>query len=172
MSMRQYEIIESGLYNKVLVKWTSESNKDFLEFSVHTLDLNNDLIWGHYFNRYLDASMYFNQYRCKFEDLIEFCSECNEESIVKNDFKLQRCSHCGRLINPCNMCEMDYVNCGSDCSLNQIKKYELQTSNDSFKVTEEEIKYYFGVSAEEFMDSYTYDDAEYLADRLGVEIDR
>ncbi|MEG1142724.1 MAG: hypothetical protein RSE41_09845, partial [Clostridia bacterium] len=169
--MRKYEIIESGMENKVLVKWTSESNKEWKEFSVHTLSLQNNLIWGHYFTNFMDANVYFNQYRFKSEILNEYCSLCDGESEVKNDFKIQRCTECGELILPCQICVMDEVNCGSDCPLNNIKKYELETYDGiTFKVLEYEVKKYKNMDIEEFLDNYTYDDSKFLADRLGIEL--
>ena len=57
---KKYEIVEEGMSHKVLVKWFRNKR---IEYSVHTISINDELIWGHYFDDYENASEYFNQYR-------------------------------------------------------------------------------------------------------------
>lgn len=35
----------------------------------------------------------------------EWCPDCESESKIKNEFVIQRCEHCGRVILPCSLCE-------------------------------------------------------------------
>ena len=58
--MSKYKIMEKGRENKVLVEWDRGYNK---EYSVHTLSLNDELIWGHYYTDEDSARRYFNQYK-------------------------------------------------------------------------------------------------------------
>lgn len=55
--MNNYEILEEGKDDKVLVKWNRENG---IEYSVHTWNLDKtELIWGHCFNDINDAKEYF-----------------------------------------------------------------------------------------------------------------
>ena len=61
-----YKILKEGKDNKVLVEWKREKNMfypDGKEYSVHTVSLQDNLIWGHYFRKKEDAIEYFKQYR-------------------------------------------------------------------------------------------------------------
>lgn len=71
-----YTILETGNNHKVLVRWKKRD-----EYSVHTLEVNGGLIWGHYFDNYEEASEYFNQYR----NNIEFCECKNIFNYKTND---------------------------------------------------------------------------------------
>lgn len=62
----KYKILEEGKDNKVLVEWERGSNfyyEDGREYSVHTISLQGNLIWGHYFRKEADAREYFKQYK-------------------------------------------------------------------------------------------------------------
>jgi len=134
-----YRVIESNLNNEVFLVWDNE------EFSVHKIDEQGELISGKYFNNFMEANLYFNQFRDKNDTLEEYCSNCGEEAILNYDFKIQKCSECGELIFPCSLCEMDYVNCFGECPLNKVKKYMLELN-------------------------YNYDDLEYLTNILNVKL--
>lgn len=57
--MKEFEILEEGRNDKVLVKWNRETRT---EYSVHTWDLDREnLIWGHYYNDLEDAKEYFEK---------------------------------------------------------------------------------------------------------------
>lgn len=56
--MRKYEILKRTWNKKVLVKWTLPNR---VEYSVHTLTDDDELIWGHYYNSYEDAKEYFEE---------------------------------------------------------------------------------------------------------------
>lgn len=57
--MKEFEILEEGRNDKVLVKWNRETRT---EYSVHTWDLDRiGLIWGHYYNDLEDAKEYFEK---------------------------------------------------------------------------------------------------------------
>ena len=45
------------------------------------------------------------------ETLFEMCPYCEEEVELKATMKLQVCPNCGKMIAPCALCCMDYVNC-------------------------------------------------------------
>lgn len=64
--MNEYKILEQGIDNKVLVEWDRGCDifyKDGKEYSVHTVSLMDNLIWGHYFSNITDAVNYFSKYR-------------------------------------------------------------------------------------------------------------
>lgn len=62
MMNKKYTILEEGKDNKVLVKWDRGENG--VEYSVHTLSLNDELIWGHYFMGDIESAVnYFKQYK-------------------------------------------------------------------------------------------------------------
>ena len=46
----------------------------------------------------------------------EHCPNCDKDVRLKNVFKRQRCPSCNKLIKPCNICDMDKVDC-SKCKL-------------------------------------------------------
>lgn len=57
--MKEFEILEEGKNDKVLVKWNRETRT---EYSVHTWNLDKtELIWGHYFDDINDAKKYFEK---------------------------------------------------------------------------------------------------------------
>mgnify|MGYP003288800029 CR=1 FL=1 len=47
---------------------------------------------------------------------IEYCSSCEQEVKLKNEFKIQKCPKCGAYIIPCNLCPIDNE-CTSKCPL-------------------------------------------------------
>lgn len=49
---------------------------------------------------------------------IEWCSHCDAEAELDNDFKPQICSSCGVRILPCSICEQLHTDKGcSECPL-------------------------------------------------------
>ena len=64
--MKEYRILEKGIYGKVLVEWTRQQS-DFYpegkEYSVHTVGFHGGLVWGHYFKTLDEAKEYFKQYK-------------------------------------------------------------------------------------------------------------
>ena len=64
--MKEYKILKRGRENRVLVEWVRENKliyKDGKEYSVHTLGLDKNLIWGHYYLKLEDAEEHFKQYQ-------------------------------------------------------------------------------------------------------------
>ncbi|MBQ8997780.1 MAG: hypothetical protein IJ086_03680 [Clostridium sp.] len=167
--LNSYRIIESNLSGDVLVVWDNE-NKN--KFSIHKLGNKGDFLGGVYFDDFMSANLYYNQFREKYGNIDEYCSSCGANANLSYDFKIQRCSECGELVYPCTLCEQEYVNCFNECPLNKVKKYELKTYNDKLEVLESEIEEHFEVDIETFLSEYTYDDVENLADILGVKIKR
>ena len=47
----------------------------------------------------------------KEEDIIEWCSHCEEEVKIKGIAQKQTCPVCGEDIFPCSLCNHNYVNC-------------------------------------------------------------
>jgi hypothetical protein len=48
--------------------------------------------------------------------IVEWCQNCDNETQLENEFKVQICEHCGRPIIPCTICPQNYENC-SQCPL-------------------------------------------------------
>ena len=162
--MKGYRVIEEGQNNMGLIFY-KKGNKNI--FSVTKL---NSALKGKEFSNFMECNMYFNKFRYKDVLINEFCSTCGSDEPIKNDFKIQRCGDCGELIYPCQICEQDFVSCGSACPLNMIKKYTINLNNDSFEVLEDEVKKYMNTNINKFLSSYTKEDAEYLANKLGIRI--
>ena len=135
------KVIESNLDNNAFLVWYNEGKN---AFGVHKIDDTGEFLECKYFNDFMGANLYFNQFRDKKDTLIEYCSECGEEATINYDFKIQKCSECGEFIFPCGLCEMDYVDCGN-CPLNKAKKYMLELN-------------------------YNYDDLEHLTNVLNVKL--
>ena len=163
--LNSYRIIESNLSGDVLVVWDNE-NKN--KFSIHKLGNKGDFLGGVYFDDFMSANLYYNQFREKYGVIDEYCSSCGANANLSYDLRLQRCSEWGELVYPCTLCEQDYVNCFGECPLNKVKKYKLKTNGDTFEVLESEILEYLDVDIEEFLSSYTENDVEYLKLNLGI----
>ena len=52
--------------------------------------------------------------------ITEWCSHCDNEVLIDND-KESTCPVCGARILPCAMCDMDKVNCTTDCPFDKNK---------------------------------------------------
>ena len=59
--MKNYKILKEGRNDKVLVEWERQNSYPYYgkEYSVHTLSLNGELIWGNYFLNLEDAEKFF-----------------------------------------------------------------------------------------------------------------
>lgn len=52
------------------------------------------------------------------EDVYEYCSYCNNEVKLDNEFKVQICPNCGHAIVPCSICPLE--SCCSTCPLDVL----------------------------------------------------
>ena len=52
--------------------------------------------------------------------ITEWCSHCENDVLIDND-KESTCPVCGARILPCAMCDMDKVNCTTDCPFENNK---------------------------------------------------
>ena len=53
----------------------------------------------------------------------EWCGECEQETKIKNEFVIQRCEHCGKIIFPCSLCPNEIETCES-CPFDKKKIIE------------------------------------------------
>jgi predicted RNA-binding Zn-ribbon protein involved in translation (DUF1610 family) len=75
------------------------------------------------------------------EGVYEYCPHCDDEVILENVFKVQKCPNCGKYIVPCNLCPLLGENkCTGNCPLealaNELNKdkreYGVEYSIGSF----------------------------------------
>lgn len=101
---------------------------------------------------------------------IEWCQNCDEEINLKADSIEQVCSCCGEKLLPCNLCDMDRVECyGGKCIM---KNKEIVTlngyDNKVYKFQHKDLQrilfnvFDFDCYVEDFLDEYTYDHVEHI----------
>ena len=50
----------------------------------------------------------------------EYCSHCNNEVELVNEFKVQICPECGKFIVPCSICPFQPGKCSNNCPLEAL----------------------------------------------------
>ena len=64
---------------------------------------------------------------------VELCPHCEQESLIKNEFRLSHCTECGKVVKPCSMCNKDKVKC-SECPL--VGKFGHRIGGKEFNLSE------------------------------------
>ena len=83
----------------------------------------------------------------------EWCSDCENESKIRNEFVLQKCEHCGRVILPCSLCETPKC---YDCPFDKKKIIEKLNNEPNI---------------EEYNEMYCCDDRENIPQHILIALD-
>jgi hypothetical protein len=83
----------------------------------------------------------------------EWCPDCESESKIRNEFVLQKCEHCGRVILPCSLCKT--TKC-YDCPFDEKKIIEKLNNEPNI---------------EEYNEMYCCDDRENIPQDILIAFD-
>lgn len=83
----------------------------------------------------------------------EWCPDCENESKIRNEFVLQKCEHCGRVILPCSLCETPKC---YDCPFDKKKIIEKLNNEPNI---------------EEYNEMYCCDDRENIPQDILIALD-
>jgi predicted RNA-binding Zn-ribbon protein involved in translation (DUF1610 family) len=94
-----YAVIDEDVYSTFI----GEYNNDVVTLAFHKGKVMTMEEYAEYHNEGEDINDHIEKIDL-YDTCWEMCAECEEEVMLKTEFRMQVCPNCGKPIAPCNLC--------------------------------------------------------------------